>query len=266
MHPFDVIQALQATAPSSHGVFLLNKLTLSSAQAFILGQESKPRVPLETWGEIFKYIMPAESKRQHVPVIQIKSDFSDSLLFRRISLPQDEFEDQEAVEKYEDFLRDVGSDDSEHIKLKKKKEKHRISLSLAHAANQVIALVRSETTHLIQLAILCTDVDVPDVISYIFDGKCNFCRGGRDICPGCTGGRSEKFGVAMGCGVDLACPLCLGSEFSYQDKQVLLEYYWERMPKSVEMERREKWNRRFKELNYPAVSWEEDEDKGEADV
>jgi hypothetical protein len=37
---------------------------------------------------------------------------------------------------------------------------------------------------------------------------CLMCGGGGFICPGCTGGLAQKYDAFMGCGVDLACPVC----------------------------------------------------------
>jgi hypothetical protein len=37
---------------------------------------------------------------------------------------------------------------------------------------------------------------------------CSMCHGSRYICPGCTRGRAQRYEAFMGCGVDLACPVC----------------------------------------------------------
>ncbi|XXH00837.1 hypothetical protein Hte_007188 [Hypoxylon texense] len=61
---------------------------------------------------------------------------------------------------------------------------------------------------------LFTFDDVPDFIAEVEEGRCGVCGSGRFICPGCIGGSALKFSVFMSCGVDLACPLCMGVPFS----------------------------------------------------
>ncbi len=57
-------------------------------------------------------------------------------------------------------------------------------------------------------------VDVMDIIAYVDYGDYQVCHGRRNICPECTGGVAQEFGVFMGCGVSLACPLCMGLDLS----------------------------------------------------
>jgi hypothetical protein len=62
------------------------------------------------------------------------------------------------------------------------------------------------------------------------NGWCGFCGTGRFICPGCTGGRADRFDVFIGGGVLLACPLCMGVGFAQDYKNFLRYYYLEMAP------------------------------------
>lgn len=73
---------------------------------------------------------------------------------------------------------------------------------------------------------LMVDVESIDVISFMEDGRCFFCGGNRWICPGCTGGKSERFDVFMGCGVSLACPLCMGQDVADEHRYFLQARYY----------------------------------------
>ena len=75
-------------------------------------------------------------------------------------------------------------------------------------------------------------------------------KDGHTICPGCTGGVAQKFDAFMGCGVDLACPLCLGLDFMRRDKELLQEYYWDGLPEEEEEARRVRFEERLGELGY----------------
>ena len=54
----------------------------------------------------------------------------------------------------------------------------------------------------------------------------------------------------MGCGVQLACPLCLGLDFMQQDKTLLETYYWEEMPEEERTARDRRFEERYRELGY----------------
>ena len=96
------------------------------------------------------------------------------------------------------------------------------------------------------------EITVPDVISYLQDNVCGICEeeNGHTICPGCTGGKADGFGAFMGCGVDLACPLCLGLSFMERDKKLLETYYWDPMPEEERVARSRRFKRRLNELGY----------------
>ena len=99
-------------------------------------------------------------------------------------------------------------------------------------------------------ACLFSEVTVPDVIAHLEGGRCSVCFRHRGICPGCTGGVAQRFDAFMGCGVELACPLCMGLDFMLDDKAFLREYYWEEASKAEEEIRQKKIERRLSELGY----------------
>ncbi len=90
-----------------------------------------------------------------------------------------------------------------------------------------------------QVACVYSDVAVPDVISKIDNGLCWACEKTRFICPGCAGGKPRKFCVSMGCDVDLACPRCMGYDFSQRHKYFLEMYYNGKAPEDEEEEMEE---------------------------
>ena len=96
------------------------------------------------------------------------------------------------------------------------------------------------------------DITVPDLIGRLQEYVCHVCefRRRHTICPGCTGGVAQRYGAFMGCGVDLACPLCLGLDFMEEDKSLLEHYYYEGLPEEEERARNERFESRLKELGY----------------
>ncbi|KAM0794015.1 hypothetical protein BDR22DRAFT_49337 [Usnea florida] len=99
---------------------------------------------------------------------------------------------------------------------------------------------------------LFSDITVPDLMGRLQEYVCHVCRfrDGHTICPGCTGGVASRYGAFMGCGVDLACPLCLGLDFMQEDKSLLQHYYWEGLPEEEERARSHRFKSRLKELGY----------------
>ncbi|KAH8596747.1 hypothetical protein B0O99DRAFT_107893 [Bisporella sp. PMI_857] len=99
-------------------------------------------------------------------------------------------------------------------------------------------------------ACLFSNVTVPDVISRMEGGACSFCFGSRLFCPGCTGGRAQEFDVFMGCGVELACPLCIGIDFSLEHRAFLRTYYWDDPPEEKQKSIDDWLRQRMGELGY----------------
>ena len=99
---------------------------------------------------------------------------------------------------------------------------------------------------------LFLEISVPHIIGHLQDNICWVCqdRDGRTICPGCTRGVAQEFDAFMGCGVNLACPLCLGLDFMREDKRLLQAYYWDELPKEEEEARDLRFEQRYQELGY----------------
>ncbi|KAI1407541.1 hypothetical protein F5Y13DRAFT_205990 [Hypoxylon sp. FL1857] len=98
---------------------------------------------------------------------------------------------------------------------------------------------------------LYADLDVPDIISTLDYGWCWVCKGRRFICPGCTGGKAQEFDSFMSCGVNLACPLCMGMNFSRHHKWFLENCVHGEPPyENEEEDMRERVEDRLHELGY----------------
>ena len=99
---------------------------------------------------------------------------------------------------------------------------------------------------------LFQDLDVPDIIAHLQNEVCWVCEFQKEhrICPGCKGGVAQQFDISMGCGVLLACPLCLGMGFMLEDKELLEKYHWDSIPREEWEAREERFNVRYQELGY----------------
>ncbi|KAI4860283.1 hypothetical protein F4820DRAFT_437303 [Hypoxylon rubiginosum] len=96
--------------------------------------------------------------------------------------------------------------------------------------------------------------DVPDFIAMVDGGYCWVCNGEKFICPGCTGGKTQEFQVFMSCGVDLACPLCIGVQISQSHKAFLEGYLDETPPEDEAEDMRKLLEERLEELGYTGVT------------
>jgi hypothetical protein len=77
---------------------------------------------------------------------------------------------------------------------------------------------------------------VSDIIAFVYGGNYDLCDSNRNICPDCTGGRAQNFGAFMGCGVSLACPICMGLGFCLEHKEFLEEHSHDSTPDEEERE------------------------------
>ncbi|KAG8526109.1 uncharacterized protein KY384_000102 [Bacidia gigantensis] len=101
------------------------------------------------------------------------------------------------------------------------------------------------------------DITVPDWIAFCDNGDCWVCEGERRMCPGCTGGKYQKFDCFGSCGSGLACPLCIGMQFAWDDKDFLETYNHPYAPPKKELVARfARLNRRLEEFGYGR--WEPD--------
>jgi hypothetical protein len=92
-------------------------------------------------------------------------------------------------------------------------------------------------------------LDGPAAIA-LTQGSCMECGGERTICPGCCQ-LDERFpGLRMGCGVDLACPQCLGWEFALIDRAWHKRHYWDPASDDEQRQRDARVAERCAELGY----------------
>lgn len=79
------------------------------------------------------------------------------------------------------------------------------------------------------------------------------------FCPGCDGASTDFPDLLMSCGVRISCPVCMGHEFAYEDKRIMVDLEY-RMMGSGEREwivkgRQERIDARRRELGYGPVDW-----------
>ncbi|KAL8946109.1 MAG: hypothetical protein Q9222_007451 [Ikaeria aurantiellina] len=182
-----------------------------------------------------------------VPVSVTSSAYGQPLRCKGVTLELGELGDRGAVRAVERFLASTNSSNL---------EKHGCFFAEEDGTEYSITLpkdvVCSETSApaLKIKDCLFTAITVPDIIAWLEAGRCWVCNGQRDICPGCTRGVAEEFDAFMGCGVELACPLCMGLDFMAEDKEFLEKYYWEDPPDEEAAARKARLNARWTELDY----------------
>jgi hypothetical protein len=218
---------------------------------------SLPILPPELWRRIFHNIFHSAKrlKDKHISVVQIPSTKDGYLCFSRVNYPEcyaaEYSDDQDAVIQFENWLEDAyvaaedkgwpgilalheDSEDSEkdwgrtpvYAISKDDMDAWRTLVAVEDAADTISSNSKDRNALINYCsALLYTNIKMSDVFSRLFSGSCRFCQGSRTICPGCTRGRAQRFDAFMGCGVNLACPLCLGYHFCQKDKAVLQEYY-----------------------------------------
>ena len=212
-------------------------------------------LPQEIWRTIFNllatepptyYLARPLRLTSHGDDVVLKCEIDTSAL---ISSPEyiDNEDEIRAVENYlafpdqngerDPFIQDRMDTDSSH----------------PQPTSHFFTITVTRTPHAIFLPdCLFHDITVPDLIGRLQEYVCHVCefRDGHTICPGCTGGVAQRYGAFMGCGVDLACPLCLGLNFMQEDKSLLEDCYWEGLPEEEERARSNRFKSRLKELGY----------------
>jgi hypothetical protein len=159
---------------------------------------------------------------------------------RRAGVLFGNFDNTEAVRSFEEFMN----------KPEEFTAPHTIQLDQGCGNTFDILITSADDNLLVDSACLFSNLTVPDVISRMEGGACSFCSGSRLFCPGCTGGRAQEFGVFMGCGVGLACPLCIGIDFPLEHKAFLRRYYWDDPPEEEEESIKNWLQQRMDELGY----------------
>ncbi|KAI4140061.1 MAG: hypothetical protein LQ341_003978 [Variospora aurantia] len=233
-----------------------------AADAFAGGAAGK--LPTEIWLNIIEHARP--EKPQHVavqPTAIVPWKYGSMLHCRAVDLDLGTFDDKAHVEAAERWLQSPHTYDQEQresengiifrgakdTKNNNNTTTYRIFfpgvLPASSSASVPAALSAPDC--------LFTAITVPDVISWLQDGRCWLCQGKRGICPGCTMGKAQKFDahlVALRCGVPLACPLCMGLEFMFQDKPFLEKYFWDEPPPDEKAARDAQLRARWGELGY----------------
>ncbi|KAL8655147.1 MAG: hypothetical protein Q9210_001057 [Variospora velana] len=224
-----------------------------AANAFVGGAAGK--LPTEIWLKIIEHAKPEEP--QHVavqPTGIVPSKCGSMLHCRAIDLNLGTFDDRAQVEAAERWLQSPrtydqeqrGSEEEIIFKAKDTNNTYAIFFPGVVPASSGASVPASLSVQ----DCVFTAITVPDVISWLQDGRCWVCRGDRDICPGCTGGKAQEFDAFMGCGETLACPLCMGLEFMFEDKAFLEKYYWDEPPSDEKAARDARLRARWAELGY----------------
>lgn len=189
------------------------------------------KVPIEIWLRIIDYMQIKDAIHEAVRPTSIASSKGGTLLHCQVvDLDIGTFADRvkvEAAERWLPFPRAYDEDSEIDFTFAAKVVTNK---TYAISFPQAPATSGSSIPALTIPDCLFTAITVPDVISRVENGDCWVCDGERHICPGCTGGRADKFDAFMGCGVLLACPLCMGIEFMQEDKEFCEKYYWEKAP------------------------------------
>ncbi|KAL9117036.1 MAG: hypothetical protein Q9187_006431 [Circinaria calcarea] len=215
-----------------------------------VGSKCGLALPLELWLKILGSVRrDREQDFCYVRAISIKDCSLGRVLFCGLSNLVDgpdcfSLDDTAQVRAFEHFLASPDSASSDSFPNLKVNQ-----TDAATAAFSILLDCSVDNSKLLP-ACLFSEVAVPDVIAHLEGGRCIVCCEQRDICPGCTRGVAQRYDAFMGCGVGLACPLCMGLDFMLADKAFLQKYHWDEAPKEEEAVRQSKIDRRLSELGY----------------
>lgn len=210
------------------------------------------KLPTELWLKIIEYTKTEDAKHEAVqPTSIIPAKRGTVLHCQVVDLDLGDFANRAEVEAAEEWLQSPLTYDQQQCGIEDVFGA-KVVTNKTHAIIFPSAPVSSGAS-VPALSVpdcLFTAITVPDVISWLRDGRCWVCRGEHEICPGCTGGKAQEFDAFMGCGVMLACPLCMGLEFMDEDKAFLQKYYWEEPPAKEKAARDARLRARWAELGY----------------
>ena len=238
-----------ATAPYLSGrLLLLNRSLLASrhlSRVLTRGDAAVGRgtLPAELWDRILALVREEDDFVLVEPTLQSETDEVKVVSCREVEFDGDigGLEDAEMVAQCENRL------DPTNVNSKQERDESR--------KDELPELVTLEATYEVELRAdddgppcLFTSVTVPDVIARLEDGYCGACGGSRFICPGC-GQLPDRFMVFMGCGVELACPLCVGVALA-QDHQEFLQANYLEVPDEDQKAMDEEVNDVLRELGY----------------
>ncbi|KAI1440899.1 hypothetical protein F5Y02DRAFT_322575 [Annulohypoxylon stygium] len=237
MRPLEIADAPQIS-PEMEGLYLLNDAKvdphyfeqLLNRKGTVIRSKAGSSLPNELWAAILEFAYTGEDSFR-LAMIETVSASPEALVLR--CFKYDFVDSEEEVQSlagrlpnrdwvlaFEDYLTRAKPEK----KLVEFKGFHEYLLSRDPDPKNNYEVVLDTTT---KNQCIYTCLTVPDVIAKIDDDWCCFCNRRRFICPGCTGGQIQKYGdLFMGCGVDLACPLCMGLDFSEYHKDVLEKHYY----------------------------------------
>ncbi|KAL8753941.1 MAG: hypothetical protein Q9184_005266 [Pyrenodesmia sp. 2 TL-2023] len=256
MHPLKLTD-LQPDFLAKKPILLLNTaiLPIHSLVCYIIvdalpGAASK--LPTEIWLHIIEYAKKDAKHEAVQPTSIAQSNHGTILHCQAVELDLGEFADRAEVEAAEQWLQSPhtydqqrGSEDVFAAKVVTNRTHAILFPSSASASPGAFVPPALSVPDC-----LFTAITVPDVISWLQNGRCWICNGDRDICPGCTGGKAQWLDAFMGCGELLACPLCMGLEFMDVDKAFLQKYYWDGLPPHEKAARDARLHARWAELGY----------------
>ncbi|KAI4174139.1 MAG: hypothetical protein LQ343_002474 [Gyalolechia ehrenbergii] len=256
MHPLTSAD-LQPTLLDKKPILLLNSLVLPirTFVRYVIADAlpgAAGRLPTEIWLKIMEFIEVKDGKYEAVqPTSIVPSNGGVMLHCRVVALDFGTWDNRAEVEAAEQWLQSPHTYDQQCeseeefiFGVKDTNKTYAISFptALASSGASVSALRAPDC--------LFTAITVPDVISWLQNGRCWVCDGDRDICPGCTGGKAQEFDAFMGCGDALACPLCMGLDFMDEDNKFLQKYYWDKPPRAEAAARNARLVARWAELGY----------------
>ncbi|KAI0842500.1 hypothetical protein F5Y06DRAFT_128757 [Hypoxylon sp. FL0890] len=214
-------------------------------------------LPAQLWSIILKIAQKGTKDRFCLVKADLVSESPDMVVLRcvrhKFDCPEDvvlagNLRDKESVGHFEHYLACATPSTAESLNIELPE------LCRLSGPENTFSVVLDTTS---TVPCLYTSLDVPDIIAKIDDGLCWVCDGMRFICPGCTGGKAQNFDAFMSCGVDLACPLCIGMDFCQDHKQYLEGYLWSEPPEGEEEEMLKLVEDRLAELGYTDVAVEE---------
>ncbi|KAL8685831.1 MAG: hypothetical protein Q9218_007519 [Villophora microphyllina] len=198
-------------------------------------------LPVEIWFMIVdQYVKSCTPEYKAIQPISISSSSGTQILHcRGVTLDMENFENKTDVTRAEEWLKNPEAF---------KKSKYN-TINYTSTLYDIL-FVDASTPALRRAKCLFSDVTVPDVIAFLQDGNCWVCDDRRELCPGCTDWVPEELDARMCCGVDLACPLCMGLEFMANDKDFRRQYYWDPAPSEEQAARAKRIRHRLAELDY----------------
>ncbi|KAI4283571.1 MAG: hypothetical protein L6R38_002055 [Xanthoria sp. 2 TBL-2021] len=265
MRPLDAAE-IQQDFLTREPILLLDttKVAIRFVIQLVLADKFPVLLPTELWLDIIEQYHKASAPKYEAvrPTSITASPTGQVLHCRLVKLNLGDFESEYAVLTAEQLLESTHAYDEITTNFYAAEDTDTV-YAIEYPRNAATTGVSSTITALRVPACLFIDITVPDVIARLDDGRCWVCEGEREICPGCTRGVANEFDAFMGCGVDLACPLCMGLDFMQEDKAFLQKYYRDGTPAKEEEARKARVSARLAELGYDQKrASDDDSDRG----